>query len=434
MFLGNEPMLTVAEPELVKDILVKDFHNFVDRRHLTTFHEIVNLNLFFVLGQQWKRIRTIVSPSFSNTKLKSMYHLMEKCIDNTISFIGNQCKEGVQTELDMKRVLGNLTMDVIASTAFAAKIESNIEQNNPFLVNATKFFKIKAYRYFAAFLLPQCILKHVLKSQFDESTNQFFINISRHIIKTRRTHNIRHSDLIQLLMDAKIEDSQLNENKFHNKKLTENEILAQCWVIFLAGYETTSTTLSFAIYEMALDQTIQHRLFEEVWKGTKYGVDFSFESINKLVYLKALINETLRKYPPLIRLERTATNDYVLGNTNITIPKGHVVEIPVYAMHHSEENYSNPEKFDPDRFMPENLLKLKPYTFIPFGLGSRNCVGLKFALMEIKLALCKLIIKFKFHPCSKTQNPMKFNTVTPFLQTKFNYLNVENRVINLVDI
>ena len=79
-------------------------------------------------------------------------------------------------------------------------------------------------------------------------------------------------------------------------------------------------------------------------------------------------------------------------------------------------------------------LKLKPYTFIPFGLGPRNCVGLKFALMEIKLALCKLIIKFKFHPCSKTQNPMKFNTVTPFLQTKFNYLNVENRVINLVDI
>ena len=118
-------MLTVAEPALIKDILVKDFNNFIDRRHLTTFHEIVNLNLFFVLGAQWKRIRTIVTPSFSTTKLKSMYHLMEECVRNTVRFVENNCDRN--PEMDMKRVLGNLTMDVIAKTAFATKIDSNID-------------------------------------------------------------------------------------------------------------------------------------------------------------------------------------------------------------------------------------------------------------------------------------------------------------------
>jgi len=213
----------VAEPDLIRDILVKNFSNFIDRRHLTTFHEIINLNLFFVLGEQWRRIRAIVTPSFSNTKLKSMYCSMEECVRATVRFmnesIGESCKE-----MDMKRVLGNLTMDVIARTAFATKIESNVDSSNPFLRNAREFFNLKAYRYFAAFLLPKCILKYVLKSQFDEDTNQFFIGISRHIIKTRREQNIRHNDLIQLLMDAEmdIHNNNVSPNALHILLLTDD--------------------------------------------------------------------------------------------------------------------------------------------------------------------------------------------------------------------
>src|SRR5699024_567227 len=123
---------------LVKDILVKDFHNFVDRRRLNTYHEIINLNLFFVLGQQWKRIRAIVSPSFSNSKLKSLDGLIEECVDGTVRFLEKNSRKSAQ--VDMKRVLGNLTMDVIAKTAFATEIDSNVEHNNPFVVNGTKFF------------------------------------------------------------------------------------------------------------------------------------------------------------------------------------------------------------------------------------------------------------------------------------------------------
>ena len=178
---------------------------------------------------------------------------------------------------------------------------------------------------------------------------------------------------------------------------------------------------------MALNPEMQDRLYEEVWQGTNQGTDFAFERLNKLTYLECIIFEILRKYPPLIRLERTSAADYKLANTNITLRAGQVVEIPIYAVHHSEKNYPEPERFNPDRFLPENKSKIKPYTFIPFGAGPRNCIGLKFALMEIKLGLAKLIGSFRFAPTEKTQIPMKFNTITPFLATNFNYLKVEKR-------
>lgn len=178
---------------------------------------------------------------------------------------------------------------------------------------------------------------------------------------------------------------------------------------------------------MALSAPMQQRLYEEVDKATVGGTDFSLERLNKLSYLEAVILETLRKYPPLIRLERTSASDYTLGKTGITLLKGQVVEIPIYAIHHCEVNFPQPEKFMPERFLPENKGQIKPYTFIPFGGGPRNCVGMKFAKMEIKLALAMIICNFKFDVSGKTRVPMKFNTITPFLATNFNYLHVERR-------
>lgn len=131
---------------------------------------------------------------------------------------------------------------------------------------------------------------------------------------------------------------------------------------------------SFAIYELALNSDLQERLFTELHQATSGGTDFAFERLQPLPLLEATINETLRKYPPLIRLERTAAQEYCLEGTSplITLAKGMVVEISIYAVHHCAKNYPEPEKFDPERFMPENKAKIKPYTFIPFGAGKRK--------------------------------------------------------------
>ncbi len=212
-----------------------------------------------------------------------------------------------------------------------------------------------------------------------------------------------------------------------NKQLTEDEILAQAWLFFVAGYETTATTLTFCSYELALNPECQEKLCEELKSAMDSNGEINYETLAKLPYLDSVISETLRLYPPVLRLEREAMTDYKLGNTGITLLKGQLVEIPVFAIHHSEEYYPNPERFFPERFMPENRDQIIPYTYIPFGAGPRNCIGMRFALMEAKLCLAHIVRRFRFVRSAKTAVPLQFKTVTRLCSAKSVIVGIQKR-------
>ncbi|KAK3102689.1 hypothetical protein FSP39_013152 [Pinctada imbricata] len=134
--------------------------------------------------------------------------------------------------------------------------------------------------------------------------------------------------------------------------MTFQEILSNALIFFFAGYETTASTLSFLAYELAHNQDIQDKLFEEVMKNV--GEDEAdYDNVSNLPYLDMCINETLRKYPPALRLDRTCTHDTDL--LGLKVPKGMVVNVPIYAIHHSPDLWENPDKFDPDRYIDDVL-------------------------------------------------------------------------------
>ncbi len=118
--------------------------------------------------------------------------------------------------------------------------------------------------------------------------------------------------------------------------------------------------------------------------------------------MDSVVMESLRLYPPATSLERVASEDYVLGNTGIKIKKGQLIHFPAYAIHRDPENFPEPNSFKPERFFPENRTH-HPYTHLPFGAGPRNCVGMRLALLEIKLALIHSVYKFKFSTTTNTQ-------------------------------
>jgi len=197
----------------------------------------------------------------------------------------------------------------------------------------------------------------------------------------------------------------------------------------LAGYETTASTLSFCTYELALHPKVQDKLYAEVAAVADKNGNIDYETLVKLPYIDAVLSETLRKYPPLSRLERRVSENYTLGgedNGGIKLYKGQVVEIPTFAIHHCEDYYENPEEFDPERFMPENRHKIKPYTYLPFGAGPRNCIGLRFALLEAKLSLSKLIQKYRFVRSENTDVPLKFKS-SGLLQVEKLMLKIQKR-------
>lgn len=108
------------------------------------------------------------------------------------------------------------------------------------------------------------------------------------------------------------------------------------------------------------------------------------------------VQETLRKYPPLPTLSRCVTKPYHVPNTDIVLPQGTLIAVPIYGIHHDPENYPEPERFDPERFSPENARERHPGAFLPFGEGPRNCIGLRFGMMQARVGLVMLLKHFQF--------------------------------------
>ncbi|CAG2176887.1 unnamed protein product, partial [Oppiella nova] len=178
-------------------------------------------------------------------------------------------------------------------------------------------------------------------------------------------------------------------------QLTPDELTAQGIAFFIAGYDTTSAALTHAIYYLSQHKLHQQKLYEEL----KTCDEFTYEKLGHLKYLNAIISETLRLAPSLTRVQREALQDYKLGNTGITVPKGTSIEILPYALHRDPKYWPNPNDFIPDRFLEPTH---HPYAYLPFGAGPRVCIGQRFALQEMRMCLAKLIHAYDFTLAQKS--------------------------------
>lgn len=246
--------------------------------------------------------------------------------------------------------------------------------------------------------------------------------------------------------------------------MTNEELVSQCVLFFLAGYETTATLISLSVYFLALNPDKQQLAFEEVSaiiselkKENEDNVQDDLELISyehyqsKFEYITGVINESLRLSPPAPIVERRVNNDFVLksddGKINLQVKKDEVIQVPVWALHHNEEYFPEPKKFLPERHFGENGNAYPKYAFLPFGSGPRACLAKSLVLFEAKMALVALIKNFKFHKCDKTKvgarlqnqlnsiNGFTFNFQVPldylnqggFLSPRDVYLKVEKR-------
>ncbi|KAG5347799.1 C6A22 protein, partial [Acromyrmex charruanus] len=198
--------------------------------------------------------------------------------------------------------------------------------------------------------------------------------------------------------------------------VTDEFIAAQSFVFFAAGFETSSITMSLAMYELAQNQSIQEKVRKEIKEvlDSADGV-ILYDNIKKMNYLEKICQEVLRKYPPVTFLMRQPTKNYTFEGTKITLRKGQAVIIPNYAIQHDPNIYPDPEVFDPERFSAENVKQRNPMYYLPFGDGPRNCIGKRFAINQIKIGLIKVLINYKIDVCEMTQIPLIHAPWTNFL-------------------
>jgi cytochrome P450 family 3 subfamily A len=195
-------------------------------------------------------------------------------------------------------------------------------------------------------------------------------------------------------MVKKIRDSDKNEVE----GLTEEMVVAQGIIFLAAGFETTSSTMSILMYNLAKYPNIQERCYEEISALlSDENVKIDQETINEMPYLEACIQETLRLYPIILRNQRYCTMDCKVNG--MMIKKGTNIIVPTWAMHRNPELFGEDAKeFVPERFLEGDKMaeQISNHTFHAFGGGPRVCIGMRFAMTEMKLAMSKLLTNFAF--------------------------------------
>uniref|UniRef100_A0A8K9XYH5 unspecific monooxygenase n=1 Tax=Oncorhynchus mykiss TaxID=8022 RepID=A0A8K9XYH5_ONCMY len=356
---GRQPVLCVMDKSIIKTVLIKECYNiFINRRDFHLNGEMFDA-LSVVEDDAWRRIRSVLSPSFTSGRLKEMFGIMKQHSANLLNGMKKQADK--DRTIEVKEFFGPYSMDVVTSTAFSVDIDSLNNPSDPFVSNVKKMVKF-------------------------DLLNPLFLLI--------------RVDFLQLMIDSQ-KGSDTKTGGEQTKGLTDHEILSQAMIFIFAGYETSSSTMSFLAYNLATNPHTMTKLQEEIDTVFPNKAPIQYEALMQMDYLDCVLNESLRLYPISPRLERVAKKTVEING--IIIPKDCVVLVPTWTLHRDPEIWSDPEEFKPERFSKENKEPIDPYTYMPFGAGPRNCIGMCFALIMIKLAMVEILQSFTFSVCDETE-------------------------------
>ena len=439
---GGNPQVLVADPQLAKNILIKDFDIFPDRTSFWKYlhpSSLIDGNIISVKRKRWQQIRRLLTPAFSASKLRKMTPIIDDSIN---SFIGILAKNSDSNkEINICELFQRLSFEIITKSAFGVRIEAQNNPNHEFIRSVHKYLETKLNRI--VILILNCFpeiypIIQFIRAQHELVCQWFSLLPISVILKTlssiielrKQRTDFRQNDILQAMIDSSLTDDQMSteirltavmdESEDISTKplktdkrfvvLSENEIKSNSVIFLFAGYETTSLVLSYATHFLVNNPDIQERVRQEVIDLFESEGKLDYNMVSKLQYMECVLNETMRLHPPLINsTARMCLSDYKYKN--ITIPKGATVVICTHFLQNDPDYWNEPDKFDPMRFSPENKHKINCCSWQPFGDGPRNCMGMRFAYLTMKLTLAKLLLHYKLEA-----GP---NTETGTLMTKF---------------
>ncbi|CAN8008122.1 unnamed protein product [Ixodes pacificus] len=424
-FNGGTPVLIVKNLELIKAIQIKDFANFHERGVVSNFsktHPLGKVSLNNASGERWKQMRSLLTPAFKISSMKKMVNLMDECSNEFLGVVKQSSLDG--GAIEVRRIFQKLAIDVIVRSAFGIrtgvqKQGSGTEMDQ--LLNETQR-SVQQFRtgwlnfFISCFpelsLIWRCIL--AIRAHFMKLPTDNIKDGMLPIINMRRSNpRVQRDDLLQLMLNSEAEDGapinvhelaaeyesdpasqDRSETKSCGRRrrfLTNVEIQSNAIIFLIAGFETASAVLTFTAYLLAKHQRVQDMLRAEIASVLERDQHFTYDNVFAMRYLDQVILESMRFYTPFVGfITRTCQHEY--DYNGLKIPTGLSILIPAYQLHHDRDLWNEPNKFDPDR---QNREMIDPMAFQPFGNGPRNCVGIRFAQLEMKLTLAKLLAKFR---------------------------------------
>ncbi|XP_063243313.1 cytochrome P450 6j1-like [Bacillus rossius redtenbacheri] len=429
-YFVDKPALVVRDLELVKNIFVKDAHAFLDRNFSARedVDPLFTKNLFGLKGKKWRHLRVKLSPTFTSGRMKKMFYLVDECGKQLASCLQQSASSG--KPVNVKETMARYSTDVISSCAFGVNTNAQVDPQCEFRAVLKRVFERESLfdkiASIMVFILPfflRLFRLKVIAYDIEDLVRKMFWDVVEQRRKTGESRNDFMDLMLKIIDEGEVRSEDANDQEEINKdnsysltgfskaestdfEMKNDDFVAQAFVFLLAGFETSSSVLNYALYELALNPDVQEKLRTEVTSTlAASGGKMTYETVVGMTYLEMVVSETLRKYPTLSFLERMCLSDYKIPGTKLTIEKGIQVMIPVLGIHSDPEYYPDPTKFDPERFSAENKSKIPPYAFLPFGEGPRICIGMRFGQMQVKTALIHVLRSFRVRACAVTPEP-----------------------------
>lgn len=331
-------------------------------------------------GYFWLRQRRLSQPAFHKHRIESYADIMTQYVNRTI----RKWNDGQMIDIHEKMM--RCTMEIVAKTLFDIDLQEPRHQVSKQVGKALdQVFHEYANHYTSITRILLEMLPFPLpsprKKRLQKSINQLDQAIYE-IIENRKKENRDRGDLLSMLIAVQDEDG---------KGMTPTQLRDEVITLFIAGHETTANVLSWTFYLVAQHGDIEEKLVTEL-ENVLQGRLPSLSDIPHLAYTQAIINESMRLYPPAWLISREPLEDVCFGE--YCLPAGCEIAVSQWVMHRHPDYFTNPDSFIPERWSDEFEKSLPPYVYFPFGAGPRVCIGNNFAIMEATLLLASVIQKF----------------------------------------
>ncbi|XP_049838578.1 cytochrome P450 6k1-like [Schistocerca gregaria] len=419
MFAFGNPLLMVKDPELLSRVLATDFPAFNSRNFAVGSDSLLTKSVLGVHGDRWETLRTKLAPAFTPGKIKAMFPLMEGVGQDLVQHLAGEVEKG--EAIDLWQLMTRYTAHVLCTIVLGADAGSMSEAKSPVrehIMNLTRKDVLAQLSLAISLLAPQLFKLFPLTFTSErEETLLYFSAVQ--MMNERKHKGIVRADIVDTLMQLRT-----SANKKHSKsgaarkssagtnhfEMDDETIVGNIIAFLIGGLDTSVSTMTYALYQLAVHQQIQDRVRLDIREAIfRHGGEFTYQALGAMNQLDYVIDETMRLYPPMNFLDRKTTKSFRIPGTDIVLPKDTGIVVSVLGVHHDPRYWQHPERFWPGRFSVEGGKARPSHTFLPFGDGPRQCPGLRMAHTQMKISLANVLINFRVSVTEKTPVPQAAN-------------------------
>lgn len=369
----SKHLILSRDNEIAQYILVRNQKNYHKFKFQSVYlSKYLGKGLLTSDGDFWLKQRRLIQPAFHKQKMNILVDNMNKTIISEIDSLRED------ETFNAFPAMSQLAFNVVAKSLFEFSISEEKLHRIKFIIEKVQKFLVKEIR------LPHKALWFSLSGQVKKHLKLADENnsIIKEIIEGRSSSNEDFNDLLNLLMETRYEDT--------GEHMAMQQLIDEIKILFIAGHETTANALTFTLHFLGSNPEVQQKVFDEITE-IESQTDNVIEQLQKMPYVNAVLNESMRLYPPAWITDRQNVDDDTVGN--FKIKKGTLIGISFYELHRNPKYWQDPDRFIPERFLGEQKKQSMQY-FYPFGAGPRMCIGAGFAIYEMCLAISQIVKRY----------------------------------------